>query len=389
MELLKQLSDTLIGRTDTRFRRYLYDEIPWGNRLTAIVGPRGVGKTTMLLQHIKLERDIRTSLYVSAETVYFTRHTLFETAQRLVQAGGTFLAIDEVHKYEGWALELKMIYDNLPDLQVVFTGSSILDIYKGTADLSRRALIYHLSGMSFREYLNLSQGLSLKPFSLDEILSGEASLRAAVAHPLPLFGEYLRKGYYPFYSDEGYASRLDQVVTMTLETDIPIYAGFSLAAARKLKKLMQVIAESVPLKPNYSSLAVATGIDRNKLVEYLALIEKSGLIAQLAEPTTGVRGLAKTEKIYLQNTNLAYALTGQPEIGNLRETFFMSQLAVRHRVTASAASDFEVEGRTFEIGGRKKGQKQIEGISDAYVVKDDIETGFGNVLPLYLFGMTY
>lgn len=389
MQLLKQLSDALVKNTNTSFRRFLYDDIPWHNRLTAIVGPRGVGKTTMLLQHIKLQRDISKSLYVSAEAVYFTHHTLFETAQKLVQANGTFLAIDEIHKYDGWALELKMIYDNLPELQVVFTGSSILDIYRGTADLSRRALIFHLPGMSFREYVNFTQGTNLPPLSLDDITNNAADITSTIPHPLPLFADYLRHGYYPFSADPGFNARLDQIVTMTLENDIPLYANLTIATARKLKKLMQIIAESVPFKPNFSSLALATSIDRNKLPDYLSLIERSGLISQLPEPTTGIRSLAKIEKIYLQNTNLAYALTAQPDIGNLRETFFLSQMSIRHNVTASKTSDFEINGRTFEVGGRKKTHRQTNNTPNSFLVKDDIETGFANTLPLYTFGLSY
>ena len=346
MELLKQLSDNLIKRTDTRYLRYMYHQIPWSNRMTALVGPRGVGKTTLLLQYIKLNLQMKDTLYVSAESIYFANHTLFETAMKFSQLGGKHLFIDEIHKYKGWATELKMIYDNLPTLQVVFTGSSVLDIYKGTADLSRRVLVFTMQG--------------------------------------------LRKGYYPFSKDEGYRMRLNQVVSMTLETDIPQYANYTVMVSRKLKELMQVIADSVPFKPNMSTIATTIKVDRNNLPDYFELMERAGLIAQLHESTEGVRGLGKVEKVYLDNTNLSFALSSSvPDIGNQRETFFVNQMRVNHAVFNSPISDFMIEDKTFEIGGKKKGQKQISEAKEGYVVKDDIETGMGNVIPLWAFGMNY
>lgn len=390
MQLIKQISDTLVKRTDTRFLRYMYDKLPWENRMTALVGPRGVGKTTLLLQYIRLNLDVQETLYVSAESVYFTGHTLFDTAMAFSNYGGRHLFIDEVHKYKGWATELKMIYDNLPQLHVVFTGSSVLDIYKGAADLSRRVLLYSMQGLSFREYLNMSLGLSVPAVPLADILANRASLPAAVEHPLKHFADYLRRGYYPFYADPGYEMRLSQIVGMTLETDIPIYAGYTLTVSRKLKELMQVIADSVPFKPNMSTIATAIKADRNLLADYFNLMERAGLIAQLRESTKGVRGLGKVEKVYLDNTNLAYVLsTATPDVGNLRESFFLNQMRVNHDVINSPVSDFLIDGRTFEVGGRSKGQRQLSGTAEGYVVKDGIEVGAGNVVPLWAFGLNY
>lgn len=390
MELLKQLSDNLIKRTDTRYLRYLYHQIPWTNRMTAIVGPRGVGKTTLLLQYIKLNLHKKDTLYVSAESIYFANHTLFDTATTFCALGGNHLFIDEIHKYKGWATELKMIYDNLPDLQVVFTGSSVLDIYKGTADLSRRVLVYTMQGLSFREYLGMTLGIELPAYTLEQITDNEVELPKEVEKPLALFKEYLRNGYYPFSKDEGYRMRLNQIVSMTLETDIPQYANYSVMVSRKLKELMQVIADSVPFKPNMSTIATTIKADRNNLPDYFELMERAGLIAQLHESTRGVRGLGKVEKVYLDNTNLSFALSSAiPDIGNLRETFFFNQMRVKHSVFNSPASDFLIDGKTFEIGGKKKGQKQIANAKEGYVVKDDIETGLGNVIPLWAFGMNY
>ena len=390
MELLKQLSDSAVKSTDTRFLRYMYHLIPWENRMTAIVGPRGVGKTTLLLQYIKLHLSTKDALYVSAESIYFANHTLFDTAMRFSQYGGRHLFIDEVHKYKGWATELKMIYDNLPSLQVVFTGSSVLDIYKGTADLSRRVLVYQMQGLSFREFLNMRFGTDVPAYSLQQIVDHEVVLPQQIEHPLALFDEYIHHGYYPFFSDYGYEMRLGQIVSMTLETDIPQYANYSIAVSTKLKELMQVIADSVPFKPNMSTIATAVKVDRNKLPDYFDLMGRAGLISLLREPTKGVRVIGKVEKVYLDNTNLAFALTtSEPDKGNLRETFFFNQMRVNNSVFNSPVSDFLIDGRTFEIGGRNKGQKQIAEAEDGYVVKDGIETGFGNVVPLWCFGMNY
>lgn len=390
MELLKQLSDSAIKSTDTRFLRYMYHLVPWENRMTAIVGPRGVGKTTLLLQYIKLHLSTKDALYVSAESIYFANHTLFDTALRFSQYGGRHLFIDEVHKYKGWATELKMIYDNLPALQVVFTGSSVLDIYKGTADLSRRVLVYQMQGLSFREFLNMRFGTDIPVYSLQQIVDHEVVLPQQIEHPLALFDEYIHHGYYPFFNDYGYEMRLGQIVSMTLETDIPQYANYSIAVSTKLKELMQVIADSVPFKPNMSTIATAVKVDRNKLPDYFDLMGRAGLISLLREPTKGVRVLGKVEKVYLDNTNLAFALTtSEPDKGNLRETFFFNQMRVNNSVFNSPVSDFLIDGRTFEIGGRNKGQKQIAEAEDGYVVKDGIETGFGNVVPLWCFGMNY
>ncbi len=390
MQLLKQLSDNLIKHTDTRYLRYMYHKIPWTNRMTALVGPRGVGKTTLLLQYASLNLQLKDTLYLSAESIYFANHTLFKTAMTFSQMGGKYLFIDEIHKYKGWATELKMIYDNLPDLQVVFTGSSVLDIYKGTADLSRRALVYKMQGLSFREYIGIKLGIDLPTYTLEQITSNEVVLPAEVPTPLALFHDYLREGYYPFSGDEGFSMRLNQVTSMTLETDIPQYANYSVMVSRKLKELMQVIADSVPFKPNMTNLATTIKVDRNNLPDYFEYMERAGLIALLHEATKGVRGLGKVEKVYLDNTNLAFALSSSdPDTGNLRETFFFNQMRVNHTVFNSPISDFLIDNKTFEVGGKKKGQKQIANAEEGYVVKDDIETGMGNIIPLWAFGMNY
>ena len=377
--------------TPTEFKRYKYRELPWEARLVGLMGPRGVGKSTMVLQHIKEqdEETRRRSIYVSADHSYFLTHTLEETADCFVREGGVWMYIDEVHKYDKWSIELKQIYDSHPELHVFFTGSSILDIMEGEADLSRRVLLFDMQGLSFREYLAFFHGIEVPVFSLSDILTHKATI-PGVAHPLPLFKDYLQRGYYPFAKDVDFDIELNQVITQTMETDIPNFANISVAAGRKLKQLLMVIAKSTPFKPVYQKLADVTNLSRNDIPNHLYYMERAGIIAQLRDNTSGVRGLGKVEKVYLDNTNLIYALAPeQANIGNLRETFFMNQMRVNHNVVCSKISDFEIDGATFEIGGKKKGQKQIETAAKGYIVKDDIEFGYANITPLWAFGLNY
>ena len=389
MDDLVRIYKKLLRETDTRFLRYLYDEIDWKNRIVGIRGARGVGKTTLMLQHIKKELNPEESLYVNADDLYFSNHRLIDLAERLVQRGIRYFFIDEIHKYKDWSRELKLIYDYYSELNVVFSGSSILDLNKGTSDLSRRAVVYQLYGLSFREYLALFHDVRLPSFSLDEILAGEPE-RLKLKTPLLFFEDYLKRGYYPFALMDGYSEKLRQIVNLTLETDIPVFANLPASMGRKFKHLLMIIAQSVPFKPVIQKLAEATGINRNDIPNYLIYMEKAGMIAQLRNATGGIRGLGKVEKLYLDNTNLIYTLVSdRAETGNVRETFFMNQTRVMNEVTSSALSDFEINGKTFEIGGRKKGQKQIESAQEGYIVKDDIESGYANIIPLWAFGLNY
>lgn len=381
----------LLEGTSTSFRRYLYDQVNWNGRLVGIVGARGVGKTTMILQYIKAQADASNSLYVNAEDFYFSSHKLVDLADEFCKMGGKHLFIDEIHRYEGWSKELKLIYDYHPELQVTFSGSSVLDINKGVqSDLSRRAVIYTLYGLSFREYLELFEGIKIKVYTLDEVLTHQVKMKADF-HPLLHFRQYLEKGYYPFALEDDYEAKLLNVVTKTLETDIPEYANMNVSTGRKLKRLMAVIAESVPFKPNMATLAEVLNVSRNNVADYLQYIEEAGLITQLRDQTGGIRSLGKVDKVYLENTNLIYSLVKKEkaEIGNVRETFFMNQLRVVDDPITSPVSDFLVGDRTFEIGGRNKKQKQIKDVANAYVVKDDIEYGGLNVVPLWQFGLLY
>lgn len=389
MEQLIELFRRLIRLTDTTYVRYLHGQIDWSARMLGIVGPRGVGKTTMLLQHIKLHHSLDDTLFINADDIYFAEHKLFDLASDFYKNGGKHLFIDEVHKYSDWSKELKMIYDYYPDFQVIFTGSSVLDIYKGNADLSRRALSYFLPGLSFREYLILAKNIHLPVFSLEEIIHNKIEL-PGTERPLPLFKEYLRKGYYPFFNDPGYDQRLRNVVNLTVENDIPVYANMNIATTKKMRQLLYLIAQSVPFKPNFTKIGQMIDVHRNMVTDFMYYLEKAGIVAQLKASTGGIRQLGKVEKTYLDNTNLAYALAdNKPEIGNIRETFFFSQMKVNNTVSSSEKSDFEIGKYTFEIGGANKQQKQIKDIENAYIVKDEIEYGYKNVIPLWHFGFNY
>lgn len=369
--------------------RYKYGEIEWNGHALGLVGPRGVGKSTMLLQYIKKNLDLNDTLYVSADYLYFASHTLVDLADRFYKMGGKHLFIDEIHKYEGWSTEIKQIFDSYSDLQLIISGSSILEITKGMADLSRRVPIYEMQGLSFREYLHLFHGIRMDVVSMENLLNHEYAI-PGVEHPLPLFHDYLRRGYYPFGRDAAYDMELMQVVAQTMESDIPLYLNTNVSVGRKLKQLLMVVSESVPFKPVMQKLADVTGINRNYIQDYLTYMERAGMIAQLRDAVGGLRGLGKTEKVYLDNTNLIYVLAPKrADIGNVRETFFMNQMRVIGDVMCSPVSDFIMDGMTFEIGGRKKGQKQISDVKDGYVVKDDIETGYANVIPLWAFGLMY
>ena len=379
----------LLSEADTSFIRYIYAEINWGSRMIGLTGPRGVGKTTLVLQHIKKNLNPAETLYVTAEDFYFADNRLIDLADAFVKRGGKYLFIDEIHKYKDWAKELKLIYDYHPELNVVFTGSSVLDIKKGASDLSRRAVMYHMQGLSFREYLQLFHQMAVRPYSLEEILDHKAEL-PGIKHPLPLFDDYLKRGYYPFALEEGFDLKLQQIVNQTLETDIPLYAGMNVSTGRKLKQLLAIIAKSVPFKPNMTSIATALSASRNNITDYCLYIEEAGMIAQLRDSTGGIRGLGKVDKIYLDNTNLIYCLANDSSnTGNIRETFFLNQLRVKYDVIVSPFADFLIGDYTFEVGGKNKGLKQIQGIDKAFIVKDEIELGYLNTIPLWQFGLTY
>ncbi len=376
-----------LKRTPLEFVRYKYSEVNWESRLVGIIGPRGVGKSTMLLQHIKQSTDGK-RLYVSADNLYFANHSLIDFADDFMKEGGTHLYIDEIHKYSGWSRELKQIYDTHPALHVTFTGSSVLDIKRGEADLSRRALVYSMQGLSFREYLKLFHGIDSRSYTFEEIINHEVTI-PQLEHPLPLFREYLQSGYYPFATEGDFALRMQQVVDQTLDVDIPQYADMKVSTARKLKQMLVIISELAPFKPNFENMASEIGVSKNNVPDYLVYLQRAGMIGLLRDDTNGLRNLGKIEKVYVDNPSLMAVLTPQPNIGNVRETFFYNQMRERQLVSASRVSDFTIGEYTLEIGGRNKGKKQIEDVKNGIVVKDDIENGHGIVVPLWNFGMNY
>lgn len=385
---LIQYMEEELKRTPVEFKKYMYDKILWEDRMIGLVGPRGVGKSTMVKQRILDSGDREKWLYVSADHTYFSNHTITELADTFVINGGKHLVIDEIHKYAGWSRELKQIYDMHGGLQVIFTGSSILDIKKGSADLSRRALVFKMQGLSFREYLSMFHKIDFPVYTLEEILAHKIKLPLDF-HPLPYFREYLRKGYFPFSNQPGYDIRLQQVIAQTMEVDIPQFCSMNASTVRKLKKMLGIISASVPYKPNLTSLAVEVGVSKNDISEYLVYLEMAGMIGLLRNEAGGFRELGKIEKVYLDNPNLAYALKSDANIGSVRESFFYNQTRVGNEVFASKLSDFKISENIFEIGGIKKGKKQLAGEKGGIVVRDDIEYGVGIFVPLWEFGLMY
>lgn len=379
-----------LASTPVDFKRYMFANIDWESRMFGLVGPRGVGKTVLFLQYIKENWSKKKMFYVSADNAYFSNHTLIELADEFSKEAGEHLFIDEVHKYENWSRELKQIYDTHPDMKISFTGSSVLEINKGEADLSRRAPIYKMQGLSFREYLIMFHDLNVPVLELKDIIENKPFAIEGVSHPLPLFKDYLQKGYYPFASDKQFDVIINQTINLTMETDIPQYANMNVSTSRKLKKLLGIIAMSVPFKPIMDKISKMIGVSRNDIGDYLLYMENAGMISQIRDNTSGIMALGKVEKIYLDNTNIANVLGEQAtDIGNIRETFFFNQMRVKNKVFTSKTSDFEIDGITFEIGGKGKGKKQILSTPNSYVVKDDIEFGSGNIIPLWIFGLNY
>lgn len=398
MEKLFQRFNVRIQNVSSEFHRYLYDKINWSDRLIAIKGARGVGKTTMLLQYIKenLELNEKT-LYVSLDDIYFQANSLVDLAAEFHMNGGQYLFLDEVHKYPTWSTEIKNIYDTYNDLNIVFTSSSVLEINKGDADLSRRAVTYELEGLSFREYVNLEAGQDLQAIDLATILGNHMDFAGNITEKIkifPLFNKYIISGYYPFYQEgeDSYLTKLNNVVGLILETDIPSAFNTEYKTIHKLKKLLYIIAMAVPYQPNVTELSKNINTSsRTSTLQYLDYLEKAKLTANLKTGAKGKNILIKPDKVYLENTNLMHAIgAADTNAGNVRETFFFNQLREKHKVNTSKYGDFLVDNKyTFEVGGKDKKATQIKGVKDGYVVADNIEVGFGKKIPLWLFGFIY
>lgn len=387
-----------IQNTSTVFVRSFMDDVNWDARLIGIKGARGVGKTTLLLQYMKLHfsNEMEKSLYVSLDSVAFTNRNLVDLADQFVKKGGRYLFLDEVHKYANWAQELKNIYDDYPELKVVFTGSSLLEILNARADLSRRAIVYSMQGLSFREYLSLETGRPFERLSLEQLLENHLSVARLInaeIRPFQYFENYLQHGYYPFYKEqpENYAQRLEEIVNMMLEIELPLLRGVDLGYIHKVKQLLAIISESVPFIPNVSNLSAKMGINRATLMNYLHYLAETGLTINLHKEAKGNSLLQKPSKIYLENTNLMYILsTSHVNSGTARETFFANQLGNKHRLSYHETADFFVDATySFEIGGKDKSGKQIQHLENAFIVSDDIEYGYQNKIPLWLFGFLY
>lgn len=386
----------LISSTDLRFKRYLYSEINWNSRLIGIKGARGVGKTTMLLQYIKETfANVDDAFYVSLDNLWLGSHSIIELVEFLYSRGVSHLFLDEVHKYRLWPTLLKNLYDNYPDLHIVYTGSAMLAIENSKSDLSRRQTLYSLAGLSFREYLEYEGIMTSEAITLESILSnhvGRAMEIVSKVKVLKYFDEYLRTGYYPYYKEAGddYMIRVGEVVNLVINGDIPAEVDITYATTRTIRKLLMVIAENLPLIPNINKLATEMESTRDSTLKMLYLLDRAQLLTIMTEKSKDYKHLVGPKKIYLNNSNLMNALTTNPLEGTMRETFFANQLGQVADVTIPRQGDFLVDGKyLFEVGGSHKSYRQIADIPNSYLAIDDIEIGTGNRIPLWMFGMLY
>jgi len=397
MEILIEKHLQRLLNVELGFQRSLTKEIDWSSRLIAIKGARGTGKTTLLLQRIKeIYGDSTIALYASLDNIWFADNRIYNMADRFYKSGGKYLFLDEVHKYPRWVQEIKNIYDDFPDLNLVFTGSSLLEILNARADLSRRAVVYKMQGLSFREFLEMETGQQFPIFSLDDVFSNHIKLAAEVVSklkPLQYFDQYLRQGYFPFYKEGKafYHQRVEEVLSMILEIELPLMRGIDVHYVSKLKQLLQVLAGSVPFVPNISKISERTGIARLTLLKYLVNLEEAGILILLYRDASGLTRLQKPDKLYLENPNYIYTLV--PDMvnkGSLRETFLVNQLRYKHKVEYTEPGDIIVNrNQTIEVGGKQKTRRQIANVQAAWIASDEIEFGSGNKIPLWLFGFLY
>ena len=401
MDKLFERHDVYLSLVPMDYVRNLMHQINWDARLIAIRGPKGVGKSTLLLQYIKghFNADDRHVLYCSADTNYFATHTLAEVADNFAKIGGKWLFIDEIHKYQGWSSEVKEIYDLHRDMHIVLSGSSLIQINDGQADLSRRILLYDMPGLSMREFLRLDVGLDIEPVLLENLLEAPNRFCAqvkSVCHPLEHFSRYLQYGYYPFYfeSKAEYYNRLENVINYIVDVELARYRNLDLGNSRRVKALLQVISQMTPYEVDIAKLSKAVGITRATVLKYLSHMEEAMLIRRLFTDLKSVTDLQKPDKMYLDNTNLLYALCPQkPEIGTVRETFIANQLASAGHTVEYAGykkGDFRIDGDiVIEVGGADKGFSQIAGAEHAIVASDGIESATLGKIPLWAFGFLY
>ena len=394
MNELISYSKKKIANTSNVFKRYLFEEIDTERQLIGIKGARGSGKTTLLLQLLK-DKNKSEVLYVSLDNLYFTNNTLYDLASEFSKRGGKYLYIDEVHKYPNWSQEIKNIYDSIEDLKLVFTSSSALEINKGKYDLSRRAVVFDLVGLSYREFLEFKYSIKLPTISFVDIISKHEDVVELYLNdikPLKYFEEYLESGYYPFFKKEGkfYHQQLAQTINLVIETDLPAIYNVDYNTVLKLKKILFLLGGMVPYIPNLNKLAQQVGTTRDSLLKYLHLLHNAHILKWLGRDSYGINFMNKPEKLYLDNTNIAFALTRHADLGTLRETFFLNQVSVVSTVTYPEVGDFMVDGEYLvEVGGKNKDYKQIAGINKSFIAADNMEYGNGNKIPLWLFGFLY
>ena len=385
-----------IAKIDLRFKRYLYPQINWKARMIGIKGPRGVGKTTMLLQHI-LENydDIDKTLYASLDDLWFASHTLIDLVDWAYRHGIMRLYLDEVHRYDHWSVNLKNIYDNYPDMSIVYTSSSLLVMDNAKVDLSRRQTVYTLYGMSFQEFLVFENALNIEPIPLNELIRHHVRHAMAITSSVkvaPLFEAYLRHGYYPFYREsiEDFPSRLRETVSVVIDSDLPAVENVSFETLQKVKRLLMIICEQVPFEPNMSKLWKQLDTNNELGLRMLYALDKAQILGLLTSKTKSYKHLCKPDKIYLGNPNLMNVLCPRLDKGNERETFFYSQLRVANEVKYPKKGDFLVNDKyLFEVGGSGKTFDQIADVPDSFLAVDDTEVGHGNRIPLWMFGLLY
>ena len=388
------LSNQIKSQKLPEYKRFLHQKIDFNERLIGIIGARGAGKTTLLLQYVQKQKD-KKSLYIIADHPLVASKGLFAIADSFQKIGGEILIIDEIHKIKNFEIDLKLIYDSFWNLQVIFTGSNAIAIDHAKADLSRRAMIYRLPVLSFREFIELESGVSFSSFELKDILDNHTTIAIDIVSqikPLAYLKEYLEYGAYPFYRDnkEGYLQKLLMATTQVLTTDLPAIYSIEYDKINALKKMMIMLCQSEPFDINISKLCGAVGLNQKTLYKYLAILEAGGLIRILGAKSNGISIISKPEKLYLDNSNLFNIFCDRPKDGTIRETFFASQLSYKHTLNYPKNGDFIIDELfTFEVGGRGKSKKQIKDLSNAYVVADDIEIGFERKIPLWLFGFLY